>query len=148
MHSWLLKFGAIAALAQTISGAHVYIKTTKPPANEYVSHCTVIFEDPIFGCEGSSEPFTKGCGGNRGVSSKAICKTAKVTVDWDTGKLEFENDNGDHANCTLSTTEQWGECDTTDANKYPKVESSRAGGVVSAGGALLGLGGVAAGLLI
>ncbi|GES57384.1 hypothetical protein ATEIFO6365_0001067200 [Aspergillus terreus] len=145
----LLKLGALAALAQTISAAHIYIKTTSPPANKYVSHCTVIIDDELFGCSGSSEPFSKGCGGNRGTSTKSICKTAQVTVDWDNGKLDFTNDSGDHANCTLSTTQQWGECDTTDPNKYPKVEDNgAASSLFGAGSAIAGLGSLAAGLMI
>ncbi|KAE8141712.1 hypothetical protein BDV38DRAFT_191083 [Aspergillus pseudotamarii] len=148
MPSWLLTLGTGFALAQTISGAYIYIKTTQPPANSYVTHCTVIIDEELFGCEGSSNPFKKKCGKNTGTETKEICETASVTVNWDTGDLQFKNDHGDHANCTLSTTNEWGECDTSDANKYPKIQDNHAESLFSVSSALYGLAPVAAGLLI
>ncbi|PKY02733.1 hypothetical protein P168DRAFT_291866 [Aspergillus campestris IBT 28561] len=149
MQSWLLKFGAIAALAQTISGAHIYVKTTNPPANRYVSHCTVIIDDDLFGCSGSSKPFSEGCGGNRGVSSQKICGDGEVEVNWHSGELVFTAPDGQHANCTLSTSRSGGECDTEDPNKYPPVHfKNAASGPVNVNNLLYGMGSVAAGLLL
>ncbi|PYI05222.1 hypothetical protein BO78DRAFT_152240 [Aspergillus sclerotiicarbonarius CBS 121057] len=150
MPSWIVKLGTLMALAQTISGAQIYIKSTQPAANLYVTHCTVIIEDDLFGCQGSSEPFKKECGSNEGIETKSICKTASVTVDWTTAQLTFTNDDGNTANCTLSSTSQDGHCDTDDPNEYP-IESphaSTASGRLTAGAALWGLGTMAAGFLI
>ncbi|KAE8395517.1 hypothetical protein BDV23DRAFT_145129 [Aspergillus alliaceus] len=147
MPSWLLKPSTVMALAQTITGAHIYIKSTQPPANKYVTHCTVIIDDELYGCKGSSKPFKKKCGRNKGTETKKICDGSSVTVNWETGDLQFKSQNGDHANCTLSTTNPWGECDTNDPNKYPKI-ASQAASLFSVNTALYGLAPVAAGLLI
>ncbi|KAE8356295.1 hypothetical protein BDV28DRAFT_116916 [Aspergillus coremiiformis] len=149
MPSWFLKLGSAMALVQTISGAYIYIKSTQPPANSYVTHCTVIIDDgDLFGCQGSSKPFKKKCGKNKGTETKTICDSASVTVNWETGDLQFKSANGDHANCTLDTTDPWGQCDTTDPTKYPKIENNQASGLFSVSSALYGLGPLAAGLLI
>merc|ERR1712187_913696 len=91
MQSWILKFGALAALAQTISAAQVHIETTHPPANKYKSHCTVIVEGELWpGCNGgSSGPFPGGCGDNSDTDPASICGDGKVNVNWTTGMLNI-----------------------------------------------------------
>ncbi|PWY74522.1 hypothetical protein BO94DRAFT_549652 [Aspergillus sclerotioniger CBS 115572] len=150
MPSWIIQLGALMALAQTISGAEIYIKSTQPPANLYVTHCSVIIEDELFGCKGSSEPFKRSCGRNKGIETKSICKSATVTVDWTTAQLSFKNSDGNTANCTLNSTSSFGHCNTDNPDEYPieTVHKSAASGGLAASAALLGLGTMAAGLLI
>lgn len=148
MQSWILKFGALAALAQTISAAQIHIETTHPSANKYKSHCTVIVEDNIFGdCKGSSTPFPGGCGDNKDTDPATICGDKTVSVDWRTAELSIKDTDGNEEKCVLSTTSQWGECNTDDPNKYPTENG--ASGLFDAGKSVLyGLTPIAAGLLL
>lgn len=147
MQSWILKFGALAALAQTISAAQLHIETTHPSANKYKSHCTVIVEDEIFGCKGSSSPFPGGCGDNEGTKEASICGDNTIEVNWKNAQLTFKSSDGQEAKCVLSTTSQWGECNTDDPNQYP-LENG-ASGLFDAGKSVLyGLTPIAAGLLL
>lgn len=147
MQSWILKFGALAALAQTISGAQVHIETTHPPANKYKAHCTVIVEDEIFGCKGSSSPFPGGCGDNQGTKQASICGDNTIEVNWHTAQLTFKSADGKQAGCVLSTTSQWGECNTDNPDQYP-LENG-ASSLFDAGKSVLyGLTPIAAGLLL
>ncbi|RAL17470.1 uncharacterized protein BO97DRAFT_6834 [Aspergillus homomorphus CBS 101889] len=143
----LLKLGAILALAQAITAAQIKIKTTNPPANSYVSHCSVIVEDELFGCKGSSKPFKKECGKNQGVQTKSICGDASVTVDWYSAVLTFKSADGQTANCTLSSTKTEGHCDTSNPTEYPQ-EHNGAARLLNANTALWALAPIAAGLLI
>ncbi|RAH85821.1 hypothetical protein BO86DRAFT_386112 [Aspergillus japonicus CBS 114.51] len=143
----LLKLGALFALAQTLTAAEIKIRTTNPPANSYVSHCSVILEDELFGCKGSSKPFKKSCGRNTGVQTKSICGDASVTVDWYSAVLTFESADGRTANCTLSSTETEGHCNTDDPDAFP-VEQNGAGRLLGARTALWGVAPVVVGLLV
>lgn len=147
MQSFLLKFGALVALAQTVTAGQLHIETTHPPANKYKSHCTVILEDDLFGCSGSSQPFPQGCGGNRGVKTAPICGDDKITVDWHSGLLTFQSGSGQKAHCTLDSTADFGKCDTNDPDKYPPPINSKASSVNPAS-VLYGLAPIAAGLLL
>lgn len=114
MHSALIKFGALVALAQFSTAVRVHIENTNPPANKYVTHCSLIFDGDVHGCnDASSEPFDKGCGGNTGTATHTICDSAAVTINWDTLEVEFVNNAGDRAGCTLDTDQPGGECDMT-----------------------------------
>lgn len=143
----LFKLGALVAMAQTITAANLHIETTHPPANKYKAHCTVILDDPLGGCSGSSTPFPGGCGDNLGVKKAKICGSNTITVDWNHGTLQYESSDGStQAHCTLSSTHQGGKCDTNDPNKYPEPTSAAPG--MSAISALLGITPVVAGLLL
>ncbi|PWY64263.1 hypothetical protein BO70DRAFT_303072 [Aspergillus heteromorphus CBS 117.55] len=146
MPSWLVKLGALTVLAQTISAAELHIRTTDPPANNYVEHCTVILNDELFGCKGSSKPFPNECGQNYGVETKSICDTMSVTINWDTALVMFDDNKGNTANCTLSSVETEGHCNTDNSTAYP-VEANNAVHL-SAGTALWGLGTMALGLFL
>ncbi|PYH39237.1 uncharacterized protein BO87DRAFT_372405 [Aspergillus neoniger CBS 115656] len=146
MPSWIVKLGALVALAHTVAGSQISLRTTTPPANEYVTHCTVILDDEFFGCKGSSKPFGKKCGHNRGIQTKSICDTSSVTVDWSTAQVTFQDNNGHSANCTLSSTEEGGHCNTDDPDEFP-IEHNGAERL-GAGAALWGLGTMAATLFI
>lgn len=112
MHSTWLQFGALLALAQFSSAVRLHIENTNPPANKYITHCTLIVDGNLHGCvDASSEPFVKGCGGNTGTATHTICNSAAVTIDWDTLKVTFDNNAGDHSECTLDTDQPGGECD-------------------------------------
>ncbi|OJK04247.1 hypothetical protein ASPACDRAFT_75728 [Aspergillus aculeatus ATCC 16872] len=143
----LLKIGALLALAQTLRAAEIKIRTTNPPANSYVSHCSVILEDELFGCKGSSKPFKKSCGRNTGVQTKSICGDASVTVDWYSAVLTFESADGRTANCTLSSTETEGHCNTDDPDAFP-VEHNGAGRLLGPHTVFWGVAPVVAGLLL
>ena len=150
MQSWILKFGALAALAQTISAAQVHIETTHPPANKYKSHCTVIVEGELWpGCNGgSSGPFPGGCGDNSDTDPASICGDGKVNVNWTTGMHNITSDDGQHsAGCVLSTTSQWGECDTNNPDQYP-LENGASSLFDAGKSVLFGLTPIAAGLLL
>lgn len=136
----LFKLGALVAMAHTIVADDLHIETTHPPANKYKSHCTVIFDEDILGCTGSSSPFPGGCGDNHGQKEATICGNT-LTVDWDHGTLQYQSKH-----CTLSSTHQGGSCDTNDPEKYPQPTSAAPG--LSAINALLGLTPVVAGLLL
>ncbi|GKZ40472.1 hypothetical protein AbraIFM66951_000236 [Aspergillus brasiliensis] len=142
MPSWIVKLGALVALAHTVAGSQITLRTTTPPANEYVTHCTVILNDELFGCKGSSKPFGKKCGHNRGIETKSICDTSSVTVDWSTAQVTFQDNNGHSANCTLSSTEEGGHCNTDNPDEFP-IEHNGAE-KLGAGAALWGLGTMAA----
>lgn len=142
----LFKLGALVAMAHTIAADNLHIETTHPPANEYKSHCTVIFDEPILGCTGSSSPFPGGCGGNHGVKKATMCGSKSLTVDWNHGTLQYQGKNGQSVHCTLSTVQQGGSCDTNDPDKYPEPTSAAPG--LSAISALLGITPVVAGLLL
>ncbi|ODM17693.1 hypothetical protein SI65_06481 [Aspergillus cristatus] len=149
MQSWILKFGALAALAQTISAAQLHIETTHPPANKYKSHCTVILEDELWGnCKGSSSPFPGGCGDNSDTKPATICGDNTVNVNWKTGQLTIKSADGQkEAKCVLSSTSQWGECNTDNPDQYP-LENG-ASSLFDAGKSVLyGLTPIAAGLLL
>lgn len=147
MQSWIFKFGALAALAQTISAAQIHIETTHPSANKYKSHCTVIVEDELFGCKGSSSPFPGGCGDNSGTKEASICGKNTIEVNWHNAQLTFKSSDGQEAKCVLSTTSQWGECNTDDPNQYP-LENGVSGLFDAGKSVLYGLTPIAAGLLL
>lgn len=141
MQSWIFKFGALAFLAQTVAAGKLHIETTHPPANKYKSHCTVIFEDDIAGCTGSSGPFPGGCGDNDGELTAPMCG-GTLTVNWDIGLVKYKDQH-----CTLNSVKNFGKCDTSDPDQYPVPSNS--GNQVSANNALYGLAPLAAaGLLL
>ncbi|PYH93235.1 hypothetical protein BO71DRAFT_5691 [Aspergillus ellipticus CBS 707.79] len=146
MPSWLIKLSALTLLAQSISAAEVHIRTTDPPANNYVMHCTLIINDSLFGCKGSSKPFPNECGQNYGIETKSICGTSSVTINWDTAEFEYNDNKGNTANCTLSGVETESHCNTNNSTQYA-VEHNAAPRL-SAGTAFWGLGTMALGLLV
>ncbi|KAJ5184019.1 hypothetical protein N7492_001635 [Penicillium capsulatum] len=114
MHSIFFKSLALLSLAQLLSAARVHIENTQPPANKYVTHCTVQIDGAIYGCEdASSEPYPKGCGGNSGSASRQICMSAAVTVDWDSDDVtvKFRNNEGDEASCKLGSADPGSSCE-------------------------------------
>lgn len=137
----LLKAGAVVALAQSVAGAHIRLKNTNPPANPSEIRCTLIIDDPINGCAGSSRPWEENCGRNEGDNSTRIIPSCdnggRVTVNWYTGLVKYHDKEGGEEHCVLSTTKAAGECNTNHPNRYEKGDYDAASGV--AGNALYAL---------
>ncbi|RJE20711.1 hypothetical protein PHISCL_06956 [Aspergillus sclerotialis] len=143
----LLKLGALFGLAQTIMAGKVHIENTSPPANVYVHHCTIILDDPILGCSGSSPPLEEQCGRNgAGTTTHQVCPGTDVSVNWHTGQLKVKK--GDQtAQCVLSDVKTGGHCNTDQPNEFEKGDYNAANSL-STSNALYGLAPlVAAGLL-
>jgi hypothetical protein len=137
----LLKAGAALALAQSASAAHIHLKHTTPPALPSEIRCTMIIDDPINGCQGSSRPWEENCGRNDGDNSSRIIPSCdnggSVTVNWYTGLVNYQDKEGGKAHCVLNTTQAGGECNTDHPNRYEKGDYDAASGV--AGNALYAL---------
>ncbi|RMJ21846.1 hypothetical protein PHISP_07280 [Aspergillus sp. HF37] len=129
----LLKAGAVLAMAQSVSAAHIHVKNTTPPANPSEIRCTMIIDDPINGCQGSSAPWEENCGRNEGDSSTRAfpsCNNGgEVTVNWYTGLVNYQDNEGTKAHCVLSKTKTGGECDTDHPNRYEKGDYDAANGL-------------------
>lgn len=112
MHISPLHLGALLSLAQSLRAARVHIENIHPPANKYVTHCTVQIDGDVFGCQdASSNGFKHGCGDNKVEGTQQICNSAAVTVNWDTLLVTFNNNAGDTASCTLNKNFRGGECE-------------------------------------
>lgn len=102
---------AVRVLAEDFP--YIHIENTQPPANKYVTHCTAIIDGELAGCkDASSEPFKLSCDDDRhtGVETHSICNTAKITIDWDSLEIKFQNDHGDTGSCTLDKGKAQGGC--------------------------------------
>lgn len=115
MHSIFIKSIALLSFSQLLSAARIHIENTNPPANKYITHCSVVIDGTVFGCkDASAEPYPKGCGANKGNDKWVqICGSASMKVEWDNPdvKVTFRNNEMQESSCNLKNDKPGSSCE-------------------------------------
>lgn len=106
-----MRFAAVTAagvsLLPAVLGGNIELRVWSAPGNPSFQTCSAYITD-VHGCTGWSENFCKsltrldqGCETCEGTNTATACGSAAVTMNFDTGLMEFANNNGDMVSCTM-----------------------------------------------